>query len=339
MKILVTGGAGFIGSHTVLELFAAGFEAIILDNFDNSEPQVLEGLTKILGHSVKYYEGDVGNTTLLKQIFETEQINGLIHFAAHKAVGESVQNPLKYYANNVAATVTLLQAMLDCSVSNFVFSSSCTVYGQPDILPVTETTPMQMAESPYGNTKQMCEAIIKDTVLSGANFKAIALRYFNPIGAHESALIGELPRGVPSNLVPFVTQTAAGIRPKLTIFGNDYNTPDGTCIRDFIHVLDLAKAHVQAINLLVNTPSTNYYDTFNIGTGNGNTVLEVINTFEEVTGVKVNYEMGPRRSGDIEQIFADVSKSKEVLNWQTQKTLAEGLRDAWRWQQSLDKAV
>ena len=337
MKILVTGGAGFIGSHTVVELYAAGFEAVILDNYDNSEPKVLDGLTKILGHSVKNYIGDFGDVVLLNQIFKSEKIDGVIHFAAHKAVGESVSNPLKYYANNVGKTVTLLEVMLANGINNFVFSSSCTVYGQPDYLPVTEETPTQPASSPYGNTKQMCEGIIRDTALSGASFRAIALRYFNPIGAHESALIGELPKGVPSNLVPFVTQTAAGIRQKLTVFGSDYNTSDGTCVRDFIHVVDLAKAHVQAINILQKLTKHSYYDTFNIGTGCGNTVLEVINTFEEVTGVKVNYEIGPRRDGDIEQIFAEVTKSKEKLGWQTQKNLAQGLKDAWRWQQELAK--
>jgi UDP-glucose 4-epimerase len=336
MKILVTGGAGFIGSHTVVELYAAGFEAIILDNYENSDPKVLNGLNKILGHPVKHYQGDFGDSNLLKEIFENEKIDGIIHFAAYKAVGESVSHPLKYYANNVAKTVTLLQTMLDCGIDLFVFSSSCTVYGQPDLLPVTEESPIQPASSPYGNTKQMCEGIIKDTVLSKANLRAISLRYFNPIGAHASALIGELPNGVPSNLIPFVTQTAAGIRSKLTIFGSDYDTADGTCVRDFIHVVDLAKAHVQAINILRTVEQQSYYDTFNIGTGRGNTVLEVINTFEEVTGVKVNYEIGGRRDGDIEQIFAEVNKSKEKLNWETQKTLAEGLEDAWRWQLTLE---
>ncbi|MFN8356367.1 MAG: UDP-glucose 4-epimerase GalE [Spirosomataceae bacterium] len=337
MKILVTGGAGFIGSHTVVELYAAGYEAVILDNFSNSEPSVLKGIEQITGTAVRCYEGDFGDKQLLHTIVETESIQGVIHFAASKAVGESVEKPLLYYRNNVASTVALLEAMLEASVPNFVFSSSCTVYGQPDTLPVTEATPVQPATSPYGNTKQICEEILRDTVHAGNPLKAISLRYFNPIGAHASALIGELPRGVPSNLVPFVTQTAAGLRAKLVVFGDDYETLDGTCVRDFIHVVDLAKAHVKALEILASLTTTYHYDVFNIGTGRGNTVLEVINTFESVTGVKVNYQLGPRREGDIEQIYADVSKSKAQLHWQTEKSLAEALTDAWRWQQAISR--
>jgi UDP-glucose 4-epimerase len=335
MNVLVTGGAGFIGSHTVVELFQAGHSAVILDDFSNSEPFVLDRIAQILGYSVKCYEGNFGDKILLTQIFEKENIEGVIHFAASKAVGESVANPLKYYRNNVAYTVTLLESILEHGIQNLVFSSSCTVYGEPDILPVTEDTPTKPATSPYGNSKQICESIIKDTVASGVALKAMSLRYFNPMGAHESALIGELPRGVPSNLIPFVTQTAAGMREKLTIFGGNYPTPDGTCIRDYIHVVDLAKAHVKAIEVLNKQANTQYYDFFNIGTGNGNSVLEVIHTFEEVNNLKLNYEIKDRRAGDVVQVYADVSKSADVLGWQTEKTLADALKDAWRWQQQL----
>lgn len=337
MKVLVTGGAGFIGSHTVLALFEAGHQAIIIDDFSNAERSALEGIEQILGRSVKCYVGDFGNANLLRSVLRDEKIEGVIHFAACKAVGESVENPLKYYRNNVGSTVTLLEVMLAEGVRNLVFSSSCTVYGQPDTLPVTETSPVLPATSPYGNSKQICEEMISDTVRSGAKLKAISLRYFNPIGAHESALIGELPKGVPSNLVPFITQTAAGIRNELSVFGGDYPTPDGTCIRDYIHVLDLAKAHVKAFEVLAKAEGGNFYDFFNIGTGNGNSVLEVIHTFEQVTGLKVNYAIKPRRAGDIVSVYADVSKSKEILGWQTEKTLAEGLRDSWRWQEKLAK--
>jgi UDP-glucose 4-epimerase len=336
MKILVTGGAGFIGSHTVVELYNTGFEPVIVDNFSNSEKSALAGIEKIIGHSVKYYDADCNDVLALTDIFKNEQIEGVIHFAASKAVGESVENPLKYYQNNINSTVVLLNIMKDFGVKNFVFSSSCTVYGQPDVLPVTETTPRQEAASPYGNTKRICEDIIHDVVFSKANnLKAIALRYFNPVGAHESAEIGELPLGVPSNLVPFVTQTAAGIRPKLIVYGNDYNTVDGTCVRDFIHVVDLAKAHVKAITKLNTITETNYYDVFNVGTGEGITVKQLIDTFEEVNGLKLNYEIGLRRAGDIEQIYAQVDKLNNEMGFKTQKTLAESLKDAWRWQQKL----
>ena len=337
MNILVTGGAGFIGSHTVVELEKAGYHAVLLDDFSNSEQSVLAGLKHILDKPVTCYQGDFGDVALLKKIFQDECIDGIIHFAAKKAVGESVEKPLKYYKNNVGSTITLLETAIAEGVNKMVFSSSCTVYGQPDRLPVTEETPIQQASSPYGNTKQICEEIIRDTVHSGAALNAISLRYFNPIGAHQSALIGELPLGVPSNLVPFVTQVAAGIRPKLVVFGDDYHTSDGTCVRDFIHVVDLAKAHVKALGILFKCSEQSYYDVFNIGTGQGNTVLEVIDTFETMTGVKVNYEIGKRREGDIEQIFADVTKSKEQLGWQTEKSLNEALADAWRWQLELAK--
>lgn len=335
MKILVTGGAGFIGSHTVVELQKSGFEPVIIDNFSNSEEKVLEGLEKIIGKSVVCYKADCNDEVALRQLFEKEKIEGVIHFAANKAVGESVENPLLYYGNNIGTTVLLLKLMKEFGVHNFVFSSSCTVYGQPDQLPVTEATPRQEAASPYGNTKKICEDIIRDFIFSKPDMKAIALRYFNPIGAHETAEIGELPRGVPSNLVPYITQAAAGLRQKLTVFGSDYNTPDGTCIRDFIHVVDLAKAHVKALELLAGVQEENFYDVFNIGTGEGVTVLQLIKTFEEVNNLKLNYSIGPRRPGDVEQIYAQVDKSKDVMKWQTEKTLEDSLRDAWRWEQKL----
>lgn len=335
MKILVTGGAGFIGSHTVVELYNAGFEPIIIDNFSNSNRSALEGIRQILNAEVPCYEGDCNDPQLLDQIFAAEDIQGVIHFAAFKAVGESVEKPLMYYRNNLDSTMLLLEKMQQFGVRNLVFSSSCTVYGQPDMLPVTEETPRKPAESPYGNTKAICEDIIRDVVRAKAPVRAVSLRYFNPIGAHPTGLIGELPLGVPGNLVPYITQTAAGLREKLTVFGDDYNTPDGTCIRDFIHVVDLAKAHVQALNLLDRQAQDSHYDVFNVGTGHGNTVLELIRTFEEVNDLKLNYTIGPRRSGDVEQIYAQVDKVNNEMGWRAEKTLADGLRDAWNWQQKL----
>ncbi|MFD1144467.1 UDP-glucose 4-epimerase GalE [Larkinella insperata] len=335
MRILVTGGAGFIGSHTVVELVNAGYEPIIIDNFSNSDRSALDGLRQILNRDVIFYQGDCNDPETLNAIFEKESLGGVIHFAAHKAVGESVAKPLMYYRNNLDSTILLLETMQRYGVSNLVFSSSCTVYGQPEQLPVTEATPRLPAQSPYGNTKTICEDIIRDTVRSGAAMKAIALRYFNPIGAHPSGLIGELPLGVPSNLVPFITQTAAGLREKVTVFGNDYDTPDGTCIRDYIHVVDLAKAHVQALRLLDSQEENSYYDIFNVGTGQGNTVLELIKTFEEVNQLKLNYSIGPRRPGDVEKIYAQVDKVNNVMGWRAEKSLADGLRDAWRWEQNL----
>ena len=335
MNILVTGGAGFIGSHTVVELANAGFTPIIVDDFSNSEKKALEGIEHILGASVVAHEANCNDEAAMRRIFEAEKVDGIIHFAASKAVGESVEKPLKYYENNVGSLLLLLKLMPEYGVKNLVFSSSCTVYGQPEQLPVTEETPRQESASPYGNTKRICEDIIRDCVHSAADLKAISLRYFNPIGAHQSAEIGELPLGTPSNLVPYLTQAAAGIREKLTIFGNDYNTADGTCIRDFIHVVDLAKAHVKALQLLNTLNTNNYYDVFNVGTGHGASVLELIRTFEEVSQVKLNYEIGPRRAGDIEQIYAQVEKVNNIMGWQAEKTLAEGLKDAWRWQQKI----
>jgi UDP-glucose 4-epimerase len=336
MKILVTGGAGFIGSHTVVELVKAGYSPVIVDNFSNSAESALNGLKNILGFEPKCYHFDCRNAALLKEVLINENIEGVIHFAASKAVGESVQNPLKYYDNNLGSTITLLELMVELGIKNLVFSSSCTVYGEPEFIPVTEQTPRQPATSPYGSTKVMCEDILRDTAAAN-QIHTIALRYFNPIGAHETAEIGELPNGVPSNLIPFVTQTAAGIREKLTIFGNDYDTIDGTNVRDYIHVVDLAKAHVAAFSYLKTIEEKHFYDTFNVGTGAGNSVLEVVKAFEKVNGVKVNYEIGLRRSGDVEKIYGNVEKANQILGWKTEKTLEESLKDAWRWQKKVSK--
>ncbi|MBC7922057.1 MAG: UDP-glucose 4-epimerase GalE [Ferruginibacter sp.] len=335
MKILVTGGAGFIGSHTIVELHQAGLEPIIVDDFSNSSRSVLEGLRNILGYEVICYAEDCNRPESLRRVFGEHDIAGVIHFAASKAVGESVQQPLKYYRNNLGSLFTLLTVMLEQQRTHLVFSSSCTVYGQPKELPVNENSPILPAESPYGNTKQICEEIIRDTTKSGVPLKALSLRYFNPIGAHPSAQIGELPIGTPGNLVPFITQTAAGLRGQMTVFGDDYPTPDGTCVRDYIHVVDLAKAHVKALQLLFGQAAANHYDVFNIGTGRGASVLEVIRTFEEVTGTQVDYRIGERRAGDIEQIYAEVNKATEGLHWRAEKPLREALADAWRWQQKL----
>lgn len=335
-KILITGGAGYIGSHTAIALVQAGFEPVIIDDFSNSDRSVLKGLKQILGQDIKCYEGDCNDRSLMNKIFSENLISGVIHFAAHKAVGESTQLPLKYYRNNIGSLLVLLETMKDFSVINMVFSSSCTVYGQPDELPVKESTPRKVAESPYGNTKKIGEDILVDYVKSGAPVKLVALRYFNPIGAHESALIGELPIGVPANLIPFVTQTGVGRRGKITVFGDDYNTPDGTCIRDYIHVMDLADAHVKAIQYLEDKPE-NFFDLFNVGTGNGNTVMEVIKAFEKVSGKCLNYQIGPRRPGDIEKVWANTDKISQDLNWTPKYSLEDSLRDSWKWQLSLAK--
>jgi UDP-glucose 4-epimerase len=336
MNILVTGGAGFVGSHTVVELVAAGHNPLILDDFSNSNKSVLIGLKNIIGKDVNFIEGNCNDLHTLRKVFSDNKIGGVIHFAAAKAVGESVENPLKYYDLNIGSLVKIIQVTQEFNVSKIVFSSSCTVYGEPDLVPVTEQTPRKPANSPYGNTKTIGEDILRDTVQSGANAQFIALRYFNPIGAHESAEIGELPSGVPSNLVPYITQTAIGLRKSLTLFGNDYDTPDGTNIRDFIHVLDLAKAHVAAIEYLNKVPEK-FYDVFNIGTGKGNSVLELITTFEKINHLKLNYNIGPRRAGDTVKIYGDVSKANELLHWKTEKTLEEALKDAWRWECKLAK--
>ncbi|MDO3644586.1 MAG: UDP-glucose 4-epimerase GalE [Mucilaginibacter sp.] len=335
-KILVTGGLGYIGSHTVVELVAAGYEPVIVDDLSNSNIKILDQLSKIIGFKPAFHQFDLCDMEKLEKFVAAEPgIEGIIHFAAFKAVGESVKNPLKYYHTNIASLVNLLKVYKD-KPADFVFSSSCTVYGQPDILPVTEDAPVKPAQSPYGNTKQIAEEILKDAVVSGDVKKVIALRYFNPVGAHESALIGELPNGVPQNLVPFITQTAIGKREKITVFGNDYNTKDGSCIRDYIHVVDLAKAHVAALKLMANNDFKGY-DVFNLGTGNGNTVLEIIAAFENTTGVKLNYEIGPRREGDVEKVWGDVTKSANVLKWTAKLGIDVMMASAWEWEKYLSQ--
>jgi len=335
-KILVTGGLGYIGSHTVVELINAGYEPVIVDDLSNSKPQILDQLSKIIGFKPVFYQFDLCDKQKLIEFTKGEpDIAGIIHFAAFKAVGESVHKPLKYYHNNLGSLLNLLSVYSGKPVS-FVFSSSCTIYGQPDELPVTENAPIKPAQSPYGNTKQIAEEILKDTVTSGDAQKVVSLRYFNPVGAHESALIGELPIGIPQNLVPFITQTAIGKREKITVFGNDYHTKDGSCVRDYIHVVDLAKAHVAALKFMAQS-SFKGYDAFNLGTGTGNTVLEIIFAFERATGVKLNYEIGPRRGGDIEQIWGDVTKSARELHWQAHLGIDTMMLSAWEWEKYLSK--
>lgn len=337
-KVLVTGGVGFIGSHTVVELIQHDFEVVIVDNLSNSQIEVLDGIEKITGIRPILYQYDLSKKHEVEKLFEVEKnIGSIIHFAASKAVGESVHKPLLYYHNNVGSLIFLLEAMTEHQIPNIVFSSSCTVYGQPDKLPVTEDTPYKPAESPYGNTKKICEEILRDTCFANKQIHAIALRYFNPVGAHASAVIGELPRGVPGNLIPFIVQTAAGIRKELNVFGSDYNTPDGTAVRDFIHVVDLAKAHVIALQRMLNDKQKNNYEHFNIGTGNGLSVMEIIQAFEKVNNVKVNYKLAPRRAGDIEKIYADTSFANEELGWRTERDIDEMMRSAWQWQQHLMK--
>ena len=336
MNILVTGGAGFIGSHTVVALAEAGFTPIIIDDFSNSDRRVLRGLEKVLSQKPRCYAENCHDADVLRRIFKEENIGGVIHFAAFKSVGESMQEPLKYYDNNIGSLLVLLQTMLECGVSNLIFSSSATVYGEPERLPVTEDSLIPPAESVYGNTKQIGEEIIRDLAAAGKPLKGISLRYFNPIGAHPSAYIGELPIGVPNNLVPYITQTAAGLRPALTVFGNDYPTPDGSCLRDFIHVMDLAEAHVAAMKYLINNAVPTIYDVFNVGTGHGNSVLELIKMFEAVSGQPLNYSIGDRREGDVAAVYADATKINDLLGWTAKRNLREALEDAWRWQQSLE---
>jgi len=338
-KILVTGGAGYIGSHAVVELQQAGYQPVIVDNFNNSEESALAGIESILGVAVPTYRIDCADPAALRGVFEAEQdIAGVIHFAAYKAVGESVVKPLAYFQNNVGSLLTLLAVMPEFGVENLVFSSSCTVYGVPDALPVTEATPTKPASSPYGRTKQMCEDIVHDVSAAPNNkLHTILLRYFNPIGAHASAKIGELPLGVPNNLVPYITQTAAGIRAKLTINGNDYDTVDGTNVRDYIHVVDLAKAHVVAVQRLLARKASDTVETFNVGTGHGNSVLEIVHAFEQASGQKLNYSIGPRRPGDVPAIYADATKAAEVLGFKTETSLVDSLASSWKWQQTLSK--
>ncbi|MDG1160320.1 MAG: UDP-glucose 4-epimerase GalE [Flavobacteriales bacterium] len=333
-SILVTGGAGFIGSHTVVELYKAGYTPVIIDDFSNSHPKVLQGIESIIGEAPIFYQGDCSDVQFLISVLAKHpDICGCIHFAAFKAVGESVLNPLKYYQNNIGSLSVLLNALREYKITQLVFSSSCTVYGQPTSLPVDENASIEHANSPYGYTKQVCERMICDVHASVKGLSSAVLRYFNPIGAHASGLIGELPLGTPDNLVPFITQSAAGLRDGLTIFGNDYNTPDGTCIRDYIHVVDLAKAHVAALTWTNNNP--NSCEAFNIGTGKGNSVKEVIDTFELVNDLKLKVAIGERRPGDVEQIYASGLKAKELLKWTPELSLADALIDAWRWQQNL----
>ncbi len=331
-KVLVTGGMGYIGSHTVVELLSAGLDVVIVDNLSNSSTDVLKGIEKITGVIPAFVEADCKDAEAMDKLFTEHKIDAVIHFAASKAVGESVEKPLLYYSNNLNSLLTVLQKMQKHQVENIVFSSSCTVYGEPDNLPVTEQTPRKEAESPYGNTKKICEDILSDSCKAYENMHCIALRYFNPIGAHPSAAIGELPLGVPANLVPYITQTAIGIRKQLSVFGDDYNTPDGSCIRDFIHVVDLAKSHVTAVKRLINADYKSNYEIFNIGTGEGASVLELLNTFEEATGKKVPYKIVERRKGDIEKIYADVSYANNELGWKAESTLSETLLSAWRWE-------
>ncbi|MFV0472075.1 MAG: UDP-glucose 4-epimerase GalE [Paludibacteraceae bacterium] len=335
-KILVTGGTGYIGSHTAVELIKQDFEVVIVDNLSNSNIDVLNGIEKITGTRPAFENIDCGDYVNMDRMFDKyPDIDAVIHFAASKAVGESVEKPLLYYRNNLVSLMNILQLMPVHKVSNIVFSSSCTVYGQPDILPVTENAPIKEALSPYGNTKQISEEIIRDTAYSNDFYQAIILRYFNPIGAHPSAEIGELPNGVPNNLLPFVTQTAVGIRKQLQVFGNDYNTPDGSCIRDYINVVDLAKAHVVAVKRMLENKSKSNVETFNLGTGRGLSVLEIIKTFEKVNGLKVPYRIVDRREGDIEKVWAEPAYANNELGWKAEETVEETLRSAWKWELKL----
>ncbi len=336
--ILVTGGTGFIGSHTSVELINAGYEVVIVDNLSNSKAEVVDGIEQITGTRPAFEQVDCCDVTALEGVFKKHPgICGVIHFAASKAVGESVQKPLLYYRNNLLSLINVLSLMPKYGAKGIIFSSSCTVYGQPDpeFLPVTEEAPIKKAESPYGNTKQVNEEIIQDFIKSGANINAIILRYFNPIGAHPTAIIGELPNGVPANLVPFLTQVAIGIRPCLKVFGSDYDTPDGSCVRDYIYIMDLAKAHVAAMARILDGKSAEPVEIFNVGTGNGVSVLELVHTFEKCTGVKLNYEMADRRAGDTEKVWGNVDKANNVLGWKAVHTLEDALCSAWKWQLKL----
>jgi UDP-glucose 4-epimerase len=335
-KIVVTGGTGYIGSHTSVELINEGFDIVIIDNLYNSEAEVTDRIQMITGVKPSLEIIDVCDRDRLENFFaKNRDIDAIIHFAAYKAVSESVSKPLEYYHNNLVSLINLLDLMKQFNVPDIVFSSSCTVYGQPEKLPVTENAPLQPATSPYGNTKQIGEEIIKDSTLANKNIKAIALRYFNPIGAHPSGLIGELPRGVPENLVPFITQTAYGLRDELKVYGNDYDTPDGSCIRDYLHVVDLAKAHVVAVKRLLEGRNKKSFEVFNLGTGNGISVLEAINSFERVSGIKLKYRITDRRPGDIEKIWADPSFANQELGWKTKSTLDEAMKTAWDWEKKV----
>lgn len=333
--VLVAGGAGFIGTHTTVELINAGYDVVIVDNLSNSDISGVEGVEKILGKKMVFEQVDCCDKEAMRKVFEKYQFNSVIHFAAFKAVGESVSEPLKYFNNNLGSLVTVLELMKEYGVDNLVFSSSATVYGQPDVLPATESTPRQRANSPYGYTKQVSEDIIEDCVKAIPALNAIALRYFNPIGAHPSALIGELPKGVPNNLVPFVTQTAAGLRECLSVFGHDYDTPDGSALRDYIDVVDLAKAHVAAVGRLVESKNKERYEIFNVGTGIGISVLELIREFEKVNNLKLNYKLVDRRPGDVEKIWASTDLANKELGWSAQRTISETLASAWAWEKHI----
>ena len=330
-KILVTGGLGFIGSHTVVELQNAGYEVIIIDNLYNTTIDVLDNITSITGIKPLYHNIDLRDKNEVQNFFSSNKVDGIIHFAACKAVGESVQNPLLYYENNISTLVYVLQEMKKHHLTNFIFSSSCTVYGQADELPITENAPVKVAESPYGNTKQIGEEIIKESCKAD-DLKAIALRYFNPIGAHESSKIGELPLGVPQNLIPYITQTAVGIREQLSVFGDDYPTNDGTAVRDYIHVVDLAKAHISALERLIYKQNKDDFEFFNVGTGTGSSVLEVIKAFEKVSEKSLNYKIVGKREGDVTAAYADTTSANKELGWKSEKTLEDALLDAWKWQ-------
>ncbi|NLN74676.1 MAG: UDP-glucose 4-epimerase GalE [Bacteroidales bacterium] len=338
MKILVTGGTGYIGSHTVVELLNENFEVVIADNLSNSNAEVVDKIEEITAKKVHFEKTDLSCPTATAELFQKHGgFDGVIHFAAFKAVGESVKEPLKYYHNNIFSLINLMNEMEKYKTQFLVFSSSCTVYGQPEELPVTENAAIQKALSPYGNTKQIAEEIITDYCLSNPNFNAILLRYFNPIGAHPSAKIGELPIGVPQNLIPYITQTAIGKREKLSVFGNDYSTPDGTCIRDYIHVVDLAQAHLAAMRRIAEQKNEENIETFNIGTGNGFSVLEIINSFEKVSNQKLPYEFAPRREGDIEKVWANTTLANEKLKWKAKLSLDEMLLSAWNWEKNINK--
>jgi len=335
MRIAVTGGAGFIGSHTTVALAEAGHYPIVIDDFRNSRPFIMDRLRILCQGNMSFHEADCNDRDKMADILNKEQAEGIIHFAAYKAVSESVKNPLKYYQNNVGSLLTLLELQRHYGIPYFVFSSSCTVYGVPDEMPVTESSPVKKAQSPYGYTKQVGEQVLFDLQSASKPLRSVILRYFNPIGAHSSGLIGELPLGEPENLVPYITQTAVGLRKELTIFGKDYETPDGTAIRDYIHVMDLAEAHVRAIAWLAEKQNETGSEVFNLGAGSGSSVKKVVETFEEVSGVKLNYRYGPRRTGDVPAIYADATKAKKILGWQVKRSLKEALRDAWHWQQQM----
>ncbi len=333
-KVLVTGGAGYIGAHTVVELIKTGYHPVLIDDFSKSDSTLLKGIEKITGKNPDFHEGNCADPDFLKSIFSSHgPFSCVLHFAAYKSVGESVEQPVMYYRNNIDSLLTLLEVMKAHDVKDLIFSSSCTVYGQPDKIPVSENAPFKRAESPYGSTKQMCERILEDAFPTG--FRVVSLRYFNPIGAHPSAELGELPVGSPNNLVPYITQTAARVRKELTVFGNDYDTPDGSCIRDFIHVMDLALAHVQAMEYLSKSKEPSLLEVFNLGTGIGISVLELVNKFIEVTGVSIPYSIGIRRPGDVEKVYADPGKATRELNWKTKYSIEDSLLHAWQWEKKI----